>query len=124
MPLVSEALAISASIDQNKLLERCMGNGALVQKLLLAFLHSLPIEKKLLEEAIQTVDLCSVARIAHKLRGTALNMCARPLSEAALQVELAARSNEIDLVSQKWFDLNQSIEMLMNSLTRKCSCAL
>ena len=105
------------SIDNNKLLERCMGNCALVEKLRIAFLSSLPSERNLLQDAIEICDLSSVARIAHKLRGTASNMCAIPLSEAAHQVEQVARNNEIHLIAQRWLDLNQHIEKLIDALS-------
>jgi HPt (histidine-containing phosphotransfer) domain-containing protein len=98
-----------------------MGNNALMQKLLMAFLNSLPIEKASLDEAIQTEDWSSVTKISHKLRGTALNMCATPLSDAALQVEFAARANQIDCIAHRCNDLNQQIEMLRNALTMEAS---
>ncbi len=123
MLAASHALAMPASFDQIKLLERCMGNGALMQKLLVEFLKSLPIEKESLEEAVQTEDWSSVARISHKMRGTALNMCAKPLSDAALQVEIVARAIQMDLVEHRCIELNQHIEMLMNALTREASKA-
>jgi HPt (histidine-containing phosphotransfer) domain-containing protein len=113
----SQPLVMPALFDQNKLLERCMGNNALMQKLLMAFLNSLPIEQESLDEAVRTEDWSSVARISHKLRGTALNMCATPLSEAALQVEVASRANPMDCVAHRCIDLNQQIEMLRNALT-------
>lgn len=117
MPITSQTLAMLPSIDNNKLLERCMGNCALVEKLRIAFLSSLPSERNLLQDAIEICDLSSVARIAHKLRGTASNMCAIPLSEAAHQVEQVARNNEIHLIAQRWLDLNQHIEKLIDALS-------
>ncbi len=107
----------SPSIDKVKLLERCLGNSALVEKLRIAFLSSLPSERHLLQDAIEICDLSSVARIAHKLRGTASNMCAIPLSEAAHQVERVARNNEIDLIAERWWDLNQQIEKSIDALS-------
>ncbi len=117
MPITSQTLAMLPSIDNNKLLERCMGNCALVEKLRIAFLSSLPSERNLLQDAIEICDLSSVARIAHKLRGTASNMCAIPLSEAAHQVEQVARNNEVHLIAQRWLDLNQHIEKLIDALS-------
>ena len=117
MPITSQTLAMLPSIDNSKLLERCMGNCALVEKLRIAFLSSLPSERNLLQDAIEICDLSSVARIAHKLRGTASNMCAIPLSEAAHQVEQVARNNEIHLIAQRWLDLNQHIEKLIDALS-------
>ena len=117
MPIASQKLAMLPSIDINMLSERCMGNCALVEKLRTAFLSSLPSERNLLRDAIEICDLSSVARIAHKLRGTASNMCAIPLSEAAHQVEQVARNNEVHLIAQRWLDLNQHIEKLIDALS-------
>ena len=117
MSNASQALAMLPSIDKNKLLERCMGNCTLVEKLRIAFLSSLPSERDLLQDAIEICDLSSVARIAHKLRGTASNMCAIPLSEAAHQVEQVARTKDIDLIAQRCLDLNQHIEKLIDALS-------
>ena len=117
MPITSQTLAMLPSIDNNKLLERCMGNCALVEKLRIAFLSSLPSERNLLQDAIEICDLSSIASIAHKLRGTASNMCAIPLSEAAHQVEQVARNNEVHLIAQRWLDLNQHIEKLIDALS-------
>lgn len=121
MSITRQALAKLSSIDENKLLERCMGNCALAEKLRIAFLSSLPSERNLLQEAIEICDLSSVARIAHKLRGTASNMCAIPLSEAAHQVEQLARNNEIDLIAEQWLVLNQHFEKLIDALSTKDS---
>ena len=94
-----------------------MGNFALVKKLNSAFLSSLPIEKDALQEAVAIRDLIAIARISHKLRGTASNMCAMPLSNAAHQVEQAARTNQIDLIAQRWFDVEHQIEQLIGALS-------
>ncbi len=101
-----------------------MGNFALVEKLNNAFLGSLPSEKGALQEAVLNGDLNAIARIAHKLRGTASNMCAMPLSDAASNVEQAARFNQIELVAQPWFELKHQIENVMNALSTKESSPL
>ncbi len=94
-----------------------MGNLALVEKLNNAFLSSLPSEKVALQDAVVISDLNAIARIAHKLRGTASNMCAMPLSDAAKNVEQAARSNQIELVTQRWLELKDQIENVMDELS-------
>ena len=94
-----------------------MGNFDLVNRLNSAFLSSLPIEKSALQHAVASRDLNAIVRISHKLRGTASNMCAMPVSVAAYQVELAARSNQIELVAQRWTDLDQQIEQLLYALS-------
>ena len=111
-----EKSVVPLPINRKNLLQRCMGNSALVEKLLDTFLDTLPSEKNSLREAIEKDDLTSVSRIAHKLRGTASNMCAIPLSDAALEVEQAARNNQSDLVNQRWSDLDIQLEKLMDAL--------
>ncbi len=113
---MSTANAMSL-IDADELLARCMGNSALVEKLLKALSSSLPVEQQSLQVAVQVDDLVSVARIAHKMKGTAANMCAKRLAAVAHDVEQAARSNQIDIVAQRWFDLKFQIENLLDSLS-------
>ena len=117
MSINSESASTLPLIDSKSLLERCMGNFDLVNRLNSAFLSSLPIEKSALQHAVASKDLNAIVRISHKLRGTASNMCAMPVSVAAHQVELAARSNQIDLVAQRWTDLDQQIEQLLYALS-------
>ncbi len=117
MSISSKTSSIRPSTDLTSLLERCLGNVALVEKLNKAFLGSLPSEKIALRDAVANGDLNLIARIAHKLRGTASNMCALPLSDAASNVEQAARSNQIELVAQPWLELNHQIENVMNALS-------
>ena len=94
-----------------------MGNLALVEKLNNALLSSLPSEKVALHDAVVISDLIAIARIAHKLRGTASNMCAMPLSDAAKNVEEAARTNQIELVEPRWHELKLQIENVMEELS-------
>ncbi len=101
-----------------------MGNFALVEKLNNAFLNSLPTEKVALQDAVSTCDLSAIARIAHKMRGTASNMCAMPLSDAAGKVEQAARSNQIETVEQRWLEMIDQIEKVMDELSTKESSSL
>ncbi len=117
MSINSETSSILPSIDRSSLLERCMGNFALVEKLNNAFLSSLPSEKVALQDAVAICDVNAIARIAHRLRGTASNMCALPLSDAAKNVEQAARSNQIELVEPRWHELKLQIENVIDKLS-------
>ena len=117
MSIASETSSMLPMIDSESLLERCMGNFELVKKLNSAFLSSLPTEKGALQQAVAIGDLIAIVRISHKLRGTASNMCAMPVSVAAHKIELAAQSNQIDLVAQRWIELDQQIQQLLCALS-------
>ncbi len=111
----------TSSIDTSKLLERCMGNRGLADKVMLAFSISLPIERTMLQQAIDSNDLETVARTAHKLKGTALNMCADGLAEVAHQVEEAARAHQNDVVSQRWLELCLHMDAVREFILAKVS---
>ena len=94
-----------------------MGNLALVEKLLRAFSETLPTERQLLQAAIEAGDLGVIARVAHKLKGTASNMCADSLSESAHQLEAAARAENVGLVTGSWHALNKQVDDLLGELS-------
>jgi HPt (histidine-containing phosphotransfer) domain-containing protein len=84
------------SIDRSKLLERCLGIEAFAEKIATAFVAKLPLERQALRAAIESSDWSLVARQAHRLRGSASNVCAQELSEAAEAVEEAARKDLVE----------------------------
>jgi len=84
---------LTTGIDRHKLLERCLGIDAFAQKIATAFVATLPTERATLRSAVHSCDWPQVARHAHRLRGSASNVCAQELSEAAEAVEHAARSD-------------------------------
>ena len=113
--------SLTSSIDTRTLLERCMGNSGLVAKLMNAFANTLPIEQCALQAAIEHNDLIAVARISHKLKGTAWNMCANSLAEIANLVEQAARAGQIDKVADRWIEISLQIENILDSISTQDS---
>jgi len=52
------------------------------------------------------------------MKGTAANMCAERLSNAAANLERAARSSDLQVVADSWLGLQQEIGVLLEALTR------
>ena len=113
--------SVTSSIDTDKLLDRCMGNSELLAKLMTAFSKTLPVERNLLQAAIQSNDLTVVARIAHKLKGTASNMCAQSLSEIANDMEQSARLNQLDSINGQWEKIASQIDSVIDCIAAKGS---
>ncbi len=88
----------NGSIDRAQLLERCLGIESFADKLASAFIASLPGEREGLRKAVDSADWPQVAKFAHRLRGSASNLCANGLSAAAESVEKAARNALSDSV--------------------------
>jgi HPt (histidine-containing phosphotransfer) domain-containing protein len=103
-------------LDRGGFLSRCMGNQALATKLAGVFLGTLPKEQQALELAIETIDLDDVRRIAHRVRGTAKNICAVPLAEAAFLVEQAAEQRNVASLHTHLETLKTQVEAILDEL--------
>jgi histidine phosphotransfer protein HptB len=106
--------APTKSIDRSKLLERCLGIEAFAEKIANAFVATLPSERQALRTAMESSDLSIVARQAHRLRGSASNVCALELSEAAEAVEAAARKDLAESVLSLIADVEAAIDRILN----------
>ncbi len=90
----AEIQTLPPIFDRRGFLSRCMGNQALATKLAGVFLGTLPKELQALQSATETNDFNEIRRIAHRVQGTAKNLCAGPLAEAAFHVEHAAAEQD------------------------------
>lgn len=112
----AEIQTLPPIFDRGGFLSRCMGNQALAAKLVGVFLGTLPKEKHALESATATIDLDEVRRIAHRVQGTAKNICAVPLAEAAFLVENAAVQRDVASLYTHLETLNAQIEAILDEL--------
>jgi HPt (histidine-containing phosphotransfer) domain-containing protein len=81
----------SRVLDVEGLVNRCMGNIELAQRVLEKFRQRLPEELAELEEALRLGDVEKLARTAHRIRGSSATMSAEGLATAAAGVEDAGR---------------------------------
>ncbi len=105
---------MTTSIDRNKLLERCLGIDSFADKLATAFVATLPGERTALRIAISNADLNQVAKQAHRLRGSASNVCANELSVAAEAVEQAARNELVDSTASLIDHVESAIDRILH----------
>jgi len=77
-------------IDSVRALERTMGDGQFLQELVDVFASSVSDQVRAVEAALSAGHLDTVSEIAHKLKGTAGNLCAEGIHDLARQLEDAA----------------------------------
>jgi Signal transduction histidine kinase len=77
-------------LDRDSLLERIDGDEAFMRELLGIFIEEAPDRTWVFETALAAGDLEMLHRAAHALKGSALSLCAQPLSAAASSLEAAA----------------------------------
>ena len=96
-------------LDFASLLDRCMGNLDLAQRLLDKFEHWLPEELANLEQALALEDSNRIAQVAHRIKGSSANIAAQGLQRAAAEIvdvsragRMADLSESIDRLRQAW----------------------
>jgi HPt (histidine-containing phosphotransfer) domain-containing protein len=83
--------AASNILDVDGLINRCMGNIELAQRVLEKFQQRLPEELAELESALERGNTDEVARVAHRLRGSSASVSAEGIMQAAAEVEDVSR---------------------------------
>ncbi len=101
------------SFDREQFLKRCLGNEKLADKLMEKMVATLPDELVQLTEEMNGERMEEAARRAHRLKGSAANLCAAPLSEVAGRIEEAARRNASDEAKELLNSINECIENLI-----------
>lgn len=86
----------AAPLDFQQLLNRCLGNLPLAERLLCNFKQRFDIDLSRLQEGLQTNDSQLVARVAHQLKGAAANLAAGGLQRITAEIEVAARADRLD----------------------------
>lgn len=88
--------AVAPVLDLAALESRCLGNLALVERVLRKFESQLELDLNLLEQALNTGDLEVFASVAHRIKGMSANVEAKPLSSCAARAEQFAREKLIE----------------------------
>jgi len=110
--LMSEAAIPEKTIlDMDQLLENFFGNKESVQKLLVRFIERTEAELTALPELIAKEDWETARREAHTIKGSALNLAAQDLGQAAARLEL-------DIKEGKREDIPSALEILTKAYKR------
>ncbi len=104
--------------ERQRLIDRCMGKLELAERLVKILAEGLPSDLINLQSAMDSGDIAKVASLAHRMKGTAANMCAERLSNAAANLERAARSSDLEFASGSWLGVQQEISVLLEALKR------
>ncbi|WP_164100843.1 Hpt domain-containing protein [Candidatus Laterigemmans baculatus] len=87
-----ETDACDALLNSNSLVERCMGNLDLVQRLLSRFADSGRQDCEHLEAALRAGDLRTLASVAHRLKGNSATIGAERMARLASRIERESKS--------------------------------
>jgi HPt (histidine-containing phosphotransfer) domain-containing protein len=82
--------------DREGVLRRLMGDESLVREVLSMFLEDTPRQMESLTHALQVGDAADVRRLAHTVKGAAGNVGAQVVQAAALRLEHASESGDME----------------------------
>ena len=87
-------------LDWEALKTRCLGNLALVDRVLAKFTGQLTADLDALERAIISEDAVQAAQLAHRIKGTAGSVSARHLYDNASRAEQRATSGQLSVLPE------------------------
>lgn len=83
-------------LDYEEFLDRVGGEDDFARELLSEFVEGLPADIDSLKAALEAGNLEEVVHKAHTLKGSAANLSAKALSQAAKVIEQAGRDNDLE----------------------------
>jgi CheY-like chemotaxis protein len=109
---VCTAASESQVFDLNELLTRVDDDRELVYELVQLFLEDCPQRIDTLQAALEHRDIEQLAQTAHTLKGSAGNICAQSLYEAARHLEMLARKGDLQTAPASFVKLQQEMSRL------------
>jgi HPt (histidine-containing phosphotransfer) domain-containing protein len=88
----------AAPLNFQQLLNRCLGNLALAERLLSNFEDRFGDDLSRLQEGLQTNNSQLVARVAHQLKGASANLAAAGLQRITAEIEGLGRADRLEEV--------------------------
>ncbi len=104
-------------MDLEILRSRCLGNAALLERVIRTFKTQLDADMHELRRAFSEGDTPRCARLAHRIKGMAANAAAQCLSRHAGFAEQCARENRVLELSRQMVLVQREYDRVTHSLT-------
>ena len=109
---------VSGSFDRDKFVKNTFSNDILAKKIIRILFEDLEKFGDVLKNAITAKDGDGLARTAHRLKGSAINVCAFNLSQVFLQLENAGRQGRFDEAELFISALENQISLFKNEIKK------
>jgi HPt (histidine-containing phosphotransfer) domain-containing protein len=103
-------------MDDSVLLEYLGDDDALRREVLQQFLDTLTTDLQQLESELRDSNIAAVQRSAHRLKGAAYMVGARPLGDSAMTLEHLARAGDLAGFDMTWALINAEHQRLLQHL--------
>ncbi len=106
------ASADAEVLDRERLSLNMEGDPEVLQDIVATFLHDQPSQEREITGALAAGDAPTLARAAHTFKGLLLTLAAKPAADAALRLEMIARSGQLGDAHAAWRDLQVQLARL------------
>ena len=104
-------------IDYDSLLQRCVGNAGVMEKILNKFQEQVQQDMDKLTSSVRAADAEQITLLAHALKGAAGNLSAESLREVAAQLEQLGRSGDLEQAEEHCARLHQEVQRCLDYLS-------
>ena len=121
--LTQESIAPAGAppiLDMQSLLARCMGDDAFRDRLLEKFPQQAQQAVEKIADAVSAADAQQLAQAAHALKGTAANLSAVAVQQAAAEVEALGKSGVLTEADRLLGELRAEVERCIAVIERHC----
>lgn len=105
--------------DPDGLLQRCMGDAALVEELLEIFQTESVTQMQALKTALDSSDADKIRFNAHAVKGSASYLGAAKVKELALEIEILGKAGNVDEAVQQFPNLENAFQLLIEQLQKR-----
>ena len=114
-PAITKAPATNG-FDSDAALRHVEGDRDLLDEIIRIFADQCPKTLYEIQNAIRAADLPALERAAHSLKGSASNLCATGVTQAAAELEESARSGDSSRSREQFEALESEVEKLLREL--------
>jgi len=111
----------SPTFDRQSLVNRLMGDEALVKEIVAGFLADMPIQIRALRAHIGAGDAKSAGIQAHTIKGAAAGVGGMALSAVAFQMEQVGKAGRLDDIAALMPELDRQLERLKEAMEKSCA---
>jgi PAS domain S-box-containing protein len=120
---IQSAVATRATFDEDALRHRLSGDDALMTDVIQMFLEDLPVRLAAINDAVSGRDAEALRTAAHALKGSAGNLSAGELADAAHVLERVGAESRMDAADGAWRRLSIEASNVIDALRRHSASA-
>ena len=113
---VKNATNTATIFDKAAVMERLMDDKELVKEIIGVFLNDIPKQIKALKDDLDAGDTAATKRQAHSIKGASANLGGDAMSEVALEMEKAARSEDLNATKALMPELKTHFKRLKEAM--------